>query len=155
MYLYNSMIELLSMDISMEEVVLNRLINALAIVWPKDRGRNTEICRRTGYSPGQVSGVLNKKVALDSKFIKSVCREFSINEDWVVTGEGESVCPKGIADIDFPAGPSTKISERLTGYSDDIKMIADSIEIQVQGKTAAERSEFVKGVMAAIWGKGK
>ena len=130
----------------MEEVIFNRLINALTLVWPKDRGRNTEICRRTGYSPGQVSGVLNKKVTLDSKFLKSVCREFSINEDWVVTGTGEMFIS--------PVQPD-KISEKLVDFSPDLKLISDSIEIQVQGKTAEERAEFIKGVMEHIWGKGK
>ncbi len=48
-----------------------------------------------------------------------------------------------------------KISEKLVDFSPDLKLISDSIEIQVQGKTAEERAEFIKGVMEHIWGKGK
>lgn len=69
-----------------------------------------------------------------------------IRKDWLETGEGEMLLD--------PAQP-TKISEQLIGFSPDIKLIADSIEIQVQGKTAAERAEFIKGVMEQIWGRGK
>lgn len=147
----------------MEEVILNRLVKALVLAWPKDRGRNTEICRRTGYSPGQVSGVLNKKVTLDSKFIKSVCREFSINEGWVVAGEGEMFLRTDRFDIcaepPTPFGPETggppkrashvyaeSLLAQLTDNDMD-EVIADMLE-RIR-KSKARKNEVFAGLTPA------
>lgn len=125
---------------------LERLLLALKKVGLDKRGRGAILASETKYSPNQVSWMLMGKVPLNIKFTNALCIKYHISEYWLETGEGEM-----LSDPEQPI----KISERLTGYNDDIKLIADSIEIQVQGKTATERAEFIKGVMEQIWGKGR
>ncbi len=141
---------------------LNRLIIALESRGYKKHGRATALKTQTGYAVSTISEVLKGTADLTERFTKIVCSAAGISFDWVWEEKGEMLVEERYyastaetANIDSSNNQPAKISERLTGYSDDVKMIADSIEIQVQGKTAAERAEFVKGVMAQIWGKGK
>lgn len=44
---------------------------------------------RIGIKKNSVSQIENGKNSLTEQTLKSICREFSINEDWLRTGEGE------------------------------------------------------------------
>ena len=141
----SSIIELCQQESFMNEYrkkQLMRLIEALIHVWPNKRGRNAEICKRTGYSPGHVSGVMNGKVALDDKFIKSVCREFSINEDWVVNNEGHNML---VSD----QGKKQEIEGKTEDYPTEDKAILEMLKANpllklalMQMKDLSEEKQF-------------
>lgn len=95
------------------EGIFSRLHEALSSVWDKPRGLNKEICVRTGYSPGHVSGVLNGKVRLDNRFLKLVCKAFYINEHWLDTGEGE-MFTQSSSNGDPAANHGTTVHRTLT-----------------------------------------
>lgn len=76
-------------NISQNKIILDRLILALDKSGLPKHGRGVILTKCTGYSSGQLSAILNNKVSLNERFIKSVCKEYSINEIWVGTGEGE------------------------------------------------------------------
>lgn len=44
---------------------------------------------RIGISDAAVSQIENGKTGISDQSIRSICREFSINEEWLRTGEGE------------------------------------------------------------------
>ncbi len=71
------------------EDVISRLSQALEHVGVKEYGRNKKIAEKTGFNDTHISGIFNKKVTLTSKFIKGVCKEFLISEDFVLHGTGE------------------------------------------------------------------
>ncbi len=71
-----------------EDVIL-RLSQALEHVGVKEYGRNKKIAEMTGFNDTHISGIFNKKVTLTAKFIKGVCKEFLISEDFVLYGTGE------------------------------------------------------------------
>lgn len=55
---------------------------------------------RLGISEGAVSNIEKGNRNVTEQVIKSVCREFNVNEDWLRTGEGEMFKDE---DIDFSA----------------------------------------------------
>lgn len=80
-------------NLSENELMLNRLIEALTQSGLKKHGMGKQIREKTGYSSGQVSNLLNGKDPLNDRFLKSVCREFFVSEDWVRYGSGEKISP--------------------------------------------------------------
>lgn len=81
------------------EIILQRLHFALTARGLKKHGRGIEIAEKTGYSNGQVSGLLSGKSQLSSRFIRTVCREFLINETYILEGNGDILIEQpGIVD---------------------------------------------------------
>jgi hypothetical protein len=151
----------------MGENNLNRLLVALSKAWPVSRGRNTEICKRTGYSASHVSGVLNNKVAMDDRFLRTVCREFSISELWVNTGEGEMF----VAADPFPHGtekyrtfvertipvsaeqehnyaPDSDLAAKYLALDDVSRFILDKTLEETKGMGEAEQRQFFLDMLA-------
>ena len=52
-----------------------------------------EFSDRLGMTHSAISLLENGKRNLSSQFISSVCREFNVNEDWLLTGSGEMKKP--------------------------------------------------------------
>lgn len=149
---------------------LNRLITALESRGYKKHGRATALKAQTGYAISTISEVLKGSADLTERFTKIVCSAAGVSFDWVWFEKGGMLTEERhySSDSNFkqlsgansendgtPINQTSEMSERLVDFSPDLKLISDSIEIQLQGKTAEERAEFIKGVMAAIWGKGK
>jgi transcriptional regulator with XRE-family HTH domain len=52
--------------------------------------KQQDLVDKLGYNKTYLSGLLNGKIELSSKFIESFCSCFSaINRDWLLTGNGE------------------------------------------------------------------
>lgn len=49
---------------------------------------------RVGMSNGAISLLENGRRTMTPQFIKLVCREFGINENWLLSGEGEMLLAK-------------------------------------------------------------
>lgn len=115
-------------------------------------GTQSAVARKTGVSHGTINKILSGDTKPELDTIRKIASAYCV--DLSAFEEISSVSLNLNAVDTRPLKPQ-RISELLTGYSPEVRLIADSIEIQVQGKTAAERAEFVKGVMEQIWGKGK
>jgi hypothetical protein len=70
-------------------IILDRLLKALDNKGIPKHGRVTKIHLQTGFSKGKISDTLAGKGKLDDVFLKAVCRENNIHEEWVRTGEGD------------------------------------------------------------------
>lgn len=69
--------------------MIERLLQAIETKGIKKHGRVSRIAEATKYSKGMVSIVLSGGEPLNDKFLRSVCRNFAINEEWVKTGKGD------------------------------------------------------------------
>lgn len=69
--------------------MLTRLLEALEIKGFMQRGGKKKIAEMTRYSQGSVSDFLSGKEPLADKFLKIICDELSISEQWLKTGEGD------------------------------------------------------------------
>ena len=49
--------------------------------------------KRLGVSASAISQIDNGKVSLTSKMRTSICKEFGVNEHWLLTGEGDMMVP--------------------------------------------------------------
>ena len=65
-----------------------------------DLGVNqTDFSQRTGFGQSYISQILNgSKTNPSSRFYAIVCREYSINPDWLKNGKGEIYAVPGSAD---------------------------------------------------------
>jgi hypothetical protein len=70
-------------------ILLARLIFALDSLNLPKYGRTALIANKTGYSANQAGLLLTGKKPLNTRFIKSICSNYNIEEDWVMKGEGE------------------------------------------------------------------
>jgi transcriptional regulator with XRE-family HTH domain len=86
---------------------LSRLKDALTAVGHKKRGMGKEIAEKTGYTVSSVSNMLNGKVPLSDKFIKLICANFGINEDYVFRGEEYPV----FAEVETGKGVSFQVKD--------------------------------------------
>jgi len=68
---------------------LERLNIALDAAGVPIRGRQKVLVEKTGYSSGMVSRLMTGKDTLNERFIRTVCREFGIFDDFIQNGEGE------------------------------------------------------------------
>ena len=50
----------------------------------------TDFAERLGTTRGVISNLEGEKTTPNEPFIKLICREFSINEEWLRTGNGET-----------------------------------------------------------------
>ena len=55
---------------------------------------------RLGVGRSAISNIENSNRNLTEQTIKSICREFNVNENWLRTGEGEMFNPLDSIDID-------------------------------------------------------
>lgn len=115
-------------------------------------GTQSAVARKTGVSHGTINKILSgdTRPELDTirKIAAAYCIDLSELEEISNTSLNSSV-------VNVRPPKPQRISDLLTSYSPEVRLIADSIEMQVQGKTAEERAEFIKGVMEQIWGKGR
>lgn len=66
------------------------MIERLRKVFAESGKSQSEIARKTNVTPAYIWKILNNdNVKPRDLFIKTVCREFGINEDWLRIGEGE------------------------------------------------------------------
>ena len=49
----------------------------------------TDFAERLGTTRGVITNLEGEKTSPNDPFIKLICREFNVNEDWLRTGEGE------------------------------------------------------------------
>ena len=49
----------------------------------------TDFAERLGTTRGVITNLEGEKTSPNEPFIKLICREFNVNEDWLRTGEGE------------------------------------------------------------------
>lgn len=64
-----------------------------------------------GLKPNSVSDIENGKNNPTQQTLKAICREFSINEQWLQTGSG---------DMDKPLPPEDEVTAAITNVLDDI-----------------------------------
>lgn len=74
--------------------------------------------------------------------IKLFCHKESINVNWVLYGEGE----KHVRD-ETTATVAEQIGE---GYTPEVKIMADYLEVRLEGKTRAERLQVIDEIMEDI-----
>jgi len=79
--------------------------------------------------------------SIDEDLIYRKCD--GISYEWLKTGEGEMFVV-----------PHT-YSDQLKGFSPEIKLLADYLEVKLKGKTAEERLKYVEEVMEEIRRKNK
>lgn len=66
------------------------MIKRLRKVFEESGKSQSEIARKTNVTPAYIWKILNNdNVKPRDLFIKTVCREFGVNEDWLRIGEGE------------------------------------------------------------------
>lgn len=66
------------------------MLNRLRQIFQDSKKSQTEIAQKTNVTSAYIWKILNKdNVAPRDLFIKTVCREFNVNEDWLRTGEGD------------------------------------------------------------------
>jgi len=137
---------------------LERLINALDQADVKKWGRNKEIAEKTGYSQSQVSVILSGKEPLNDRFLKLVSGIYGISEDWVkyaIENPPNNPALKGTGKIrilpDIEEKRPLTIAEQIgEGYAPEVKLMADYLEVKLQGKTREERLKAVEEIMADI-----
>ena len=49
----------------------------------------TDFAERLGTTRGVITNLEGEKTSPNDPFIKLICREFNVNEDWLRTGDGE------------------------------------------------------------------
>ena len=49
----------------------------------------TDFAERLGTTRGVITNLEGEKTSPNEPFIKLICREFNVNEDWLRTGDGE------------------------------------------------------------------
>lgn len=67
---------------------LERLHTALDAAEVPIKGRGKALVETTGYSQGMISRFLTGKDTLNERFIKTVCRKYGLNEEYIESGEG-------------------------------------------------------------------
>lgn len=106
---------------------------------------------------GTVSDYERGKALASESVIREIEMYYRMNRNWYETGEGQMILPPD----PYPHGTDKfkqyaaaaqqqRISEQLTGYSPEIRMICDSAEIAVEGRTPEERLQFVVEIMNEI-----
>lgn len=92
-------------------IELERIFSALEEIGVKKWGRNTKVAAKTGYSEPQVSAIFSGKESLTDRFLKSICANYSISEDWVRRGYGKMLLPSSADPA--PVYSVTKIIEGI------------------------------------------
>lgn len=83
------------------------LISGLRKVFKNSEKSQTEIAKMTNVTSAYIWKILNKEnVAPRDLFIKSVCREFNVNEEWLRTGKGDMYIEISEEDEYFKAATS-------------------------------------------------
>ncbi len=66
------------------------MVERLRQIFKESGKTQTEIAKKTNVTPAYIWKILNKdNVAPRDLFIKTVCKEFNVNEDWLRLGTGE------------------------------------------------------------------
>lgn len=100
-------------------------------------GNKSEFARKIDVTPAYISKLGKQPEACrpSNLVIKRICREFSVNEDWLRTGEGDMFLPSPNGALDELArkhglsGRGKVIVERFLGLKPDIQeALADYIE---------------------------
>lgn len=111
-----------------------------------------EFCNRIGFKQNSISLVESGKRNISDQAIKSICREFNVNEAWLRTGEGEMFIQQSKEDElaaavnQLLAGESSEFKRRLIVVLSklDIKeweVLEMRLNEIVSGRIGAEQSE--------------
>ena len=66
------------------------MVERLRQIFKESGKTQTEIAKKTNVTPAYIWKILNKdNFAPRDLFIKTVCKEFNVNEDWLRLGTGE------------------------------------------------------------------
>jgi transcriptional regulator with XRE-family HTH domain len=117
----------------------------------QEEGTLTAVSRKTGVSQGTISKILSGDTKPELPTIQKICKAYNVPLlDFVSEGAGNSTEHTAMY-VTQAAKETPKVSERLVGYPKDIKTVADSLEIRVDGKTPEERRAIIDKIMRAIW----
>ena len=105
----------------------------------------TDFAKRIGVTNPTISQIENGKIALTERVVIAVCREFSINENWLRTGEGE-----------MKAETNDTLIQRITKAYNSSPLIQAMIDgymkLPEEHKTAVD--EYVVDVARSLPGVG-
>lgn len=114
--------------------IIARLVKALdATPQTRGRGRVKEISVATGYSEGMVSRILAGKVDASDKFIMAICSAYSINREWLASGNkpvgsiltGE---PEGVFDENSPVAlPAFMLRSNASDVMNNAMLAVDAL----------------------------
>lgn len=126
-----------------------RIAERILIVVEKNGGNMSDFARNLNVSPAYISKLKNNPERNPSdRFLKDICRTYHINEEWLLTGEGEmenypadevgAIVGELIADADSPM--HDMILRILKGYqklSPNEKEVVDKLIDEVCKKDRA------------------
>lgn len=124
-------------------IELERIFCALEALGIKKWGRNTKVAAKTGYSEPQISAVFSGKESLTDRFLKSICANYSISEDWIKTGAGEMLLP--VVTDPAPVYSVTKIIEGIRPDQAEL--------LQEWERLTDEERKLIKGVIKSMRGR--
>jgi hypothetical protein len=122
---------------------LHRITSAIKYLKKNDFiEKQQDLVNKLGYNKTYISGILNGKIELSSKFIETFCSCFPIiNTEWLLTGEGEMLrTTQNIGDISNSTVVGANVngnginishnnfSEMIEGYKDAIKKRDEQID---------------------------
>lgn len=113
-----------------------------------EAGTQTAVSRLTGVSQGTITKILSGDTTPELETIKKIATAYRVP----ITNFDE-VAPHGIEKYRTVAANSDttpRISEQLEGYSREVRIAADYMEVKLEGKTAEERMRYMEEFLETI-----
>lgn len=129
-----------------------------------EAGTQTAVSRKTGVSQGTITKILNGDTNPELATIAKIAAAYGISliEFDEISASGDKKYPvvaaqaEAASQVDTsPAEESYKILEKLAGYSPEVRLAADYMEMKVKGKTPEERLRCIEEIMDQIRDKLK
>jgi transcriptional regulator with XRE-family HTH domain len=114
-----------------------------------------EIARKCGFSQGLVYKIINTSAPITFSTKMKIAHGYHLPPstfiDELSTGPAKLDDPEKYRQYAKTIEPQpVTISEQLHGYSPEVRIAADYLEVKVKGKTAEERMAFIEEIMDEI-----
>lgn len=100
-----------------------------------------EFCKQIGLKRNSISLVESGKRNISDQAIKSICREFHVNEEWLRTGNGDMFIPAA----------NTTLEQLIQEYHlNDIEREIVTAFVTLDDKSRAAVTQYLRKVAAAV-----
>lgn len=92
-----------------------------------------DFCKRIGFKQNSISLVESGKRNISDQAIKSICREFNINEAWLRNEEGEMFIPSPTSELDALAAKYPQMTHETYVFIEKLVGLPESTQNTIMG----------------------
>lgn len=126
----------------------------------EETGSQTAVSRKTGVSQGTINKIVHGDTVAELGTVQKIATAYGLPLEYFVPPINGVFLGHASTDDSMFTGnvekPPPTISEQIgEGYSPEVKLMADYLEVKVGGKTREERLAIVEEIMADLREKYK